>query len=154
MGNMEKALWNLADACLEAGERERPEKQWLGRMYDRFREANRSLGKAEADELIYMKMYAQIPGKPSDTLKIRYWRTGRHLPVSREQCLSFGKALDLSEEEISGEKEIVKDLGADSLDIVEMLMTLEDEHHITVPDNETEGIKTVQDVVDLVGKYI
>ena len=35
-----------------------------------------------------------------------------------------------------------------------MLMTLEDEHHITVPDNETEGIKTVQDVVDLVGKYI
>lgn len=100
MGNMEKALWNLADACLEAGERERPEKQWLGRMYDRFREANRSLGKAEADELIYMKMYAQIPGKPSDTLKIRYWRTGRHLPVSREQCLSFGKALDLSEEEM------------------------------------------------------
>ena len=56
MGNMEKALWKLADACLEAGERERPEKQWLGRMYDRFREANRSLGKAEADELIYMKM--------------------------------------------------------------------------------------------------
>ena len=100
MGNMEKALWDLADACLEAGERERPEKQWLGRMYDRFREANRSLGKAEADELIYMKMYAQIPGKPSDTLKIRYWRTGRHLPVSREQCLSFGKALDLSEEEM------------------------------------------------------
>ncbi len=62
--------------------------------------------------------------------------------------------LKISEEEISGEKEIVKDLGADSLDIVEMLMTLEDEHHITVPDNETEGIKTVQDVVDLVGKYI
>ena len=74
MGNMEKALWNLADACLEAGERERPEKQWLGRMYDRFREANRSLGKAEADELIYMKMYAQIPGKPSDTLKIQIGR--------------------------------------------------------------------------------
>ena len=62
--------------------------------------------------------------------------------------------LKISEEEISGGKEIVKDLGADSLDIVEMLMTLEDEHHITVPDNETEGIKTVQDVVDLVGKYI
>ena len=97
---MEKALWNLADVCLEAGERERPETQWLSRMYDRFREENGRLGKAEADELIYMRMYAQIPKKSSDALKIRYWRTGRHLPVSREQCLAFGKAMELTEEEM------------------------------------------------------
>lgn len=44
-------------------------------------------------------MYAAEPVKGSDTLKIRYWRTGRHLPISREQCLMFGKALQLSEEE-------------------------------------------------------
>lgn len=100
MVDEKEAIRSLADRCLELGEKERPERQWLGRMYDRFRMENGNPGKAEADEMIYMKMYAQIPGKPSDTLKIRYWRTGRHLPVSREQCLSFGKALELAEDEM------------------------------------------------------
>lgn len=99
MENTQRTLQRLADSCLEQGKKERPEKQWLGRMYDRFRKENGDLGKAEADELIYMKMYAQVPKKSSDTLKIRYWRTGRHLPVSREQCLSLGKALELDGEE-------------------------------------------------------
>lgn len=39
------------------------------------------------------------PEKASDTLKIRYWRTGRHLPGSREQCMAFGRALELSADE-------------------------------------------------------
>lgn len=47
--------------------------------------------------------------------------------------------LSISVEEVSEEKEIVKDLGADSLDIVEMLMTLEEEYNITIPDEETGG---------------
>ena len=62
--------------------------------------------------------------------------------------------LSISVEEVSEEKEIVKDLGADSLDIVEMLMTLEEEYNITIPDEETVDIKTVGDIANVIGKYI
>lgn len=62
--------------------------------------------------------------------------------------------LSISVEEVSKEKEIVKDLGADSLDIVEMLMTLEEEYNITIPDEETVDIKTVGDIANVLGKYI
>ena len=89
----------LAEECLDLGKAERPEQQWMEQVYDRFRAENGNLGKAEADQLIFYKMYAAEPVKGSDTLKIRYWRTGRHLPISRGQCLMFGKALQLSEEE-------------------------------------------------------
>ncbi len=39
------------------------------------------------------------------------------------------------------------DLGADSLDIVELVMELEEEFHITIPDEEAEQIKTVEDAI-------
>ncbi len=52
--------------------------------------------------------------------------------------------------EISLEKEIVKDLGADSLDVVEMLMSLEEEFDITVPEEDAINIKTVEDIVKLI----
>ena len=50
-------------------------------------------------------------------------------------------------EEITEEKEVVKDLGADSLDIVEMLMSLEEEFGITVSEDDAMKIKTVGDIV-------
>ena len=48
------------------------------------------------------------------------------------------------------EKEVVKDLGADSLDVVEMLMSLEEEFNITVPEEDAVNIKTVGDIVKLI----
>ena len=62
----------------------------------------------------------------------------------------MAEQLNVPAEKISAEKEIVKDLGADSLDVVEMLMNLEEEFSVTVPDEESVNIKTVQDVVDLI----
>ncbi len=53
-------------------------------------------------------------------------------------------------DEILEEKEVVKDLGADSLDIVEMLMTLEEEFNITISDDDAVNIKTVGDIVKLI----
>mgnify|MGYP004494463657 CR=1 FL=1 len=41
---------------------------------------------------------------------------------------------------------IIEDLGADSLDVVELLMTLEDDYGITIPDDEIQEIKTIGDV--------
>jgi acyl carrier protein len=42
----------------------------------------------------------------------------------------------------------VDDLGADSLDVVELLSRLEDEFGVVIPDEDIEGLKTVQDVAD------
>ena len=53
-------------------------------------------------------------------------------------------------EEITVEKEVVKDLGADSLDVVEMLMSLEEEFSITVPEEDAVNIKTVGDIINLI----
>ena len=50
---------------------------------------------------------------------------------------------------ITPEAEVVKDLGADSLDIVELMMALEDEYGVTLPEGKVESIKTVQDIVDM-----
>ena len=53
-------------------------------------------------------------------------------------------------EEITEEKEVVKDLGADSLDVVEMLMSLEEEFNITVPEEDAVNIKTVGDIINVI----
>ncbi len=57
-------------------------------------------------------------------------------------------SLDLSK--IKPESDFITDLEADSLDIVEMLMSLEDEFGIEFEDEEVSGIKTVQDVVNFI----
>ncbi len=62
----------------------------------------------------------------------------------------IAKQLGKPVEEITADKEIVKDLGADSLDVVEMLMSLESEFDITVPEEDAVNIKTVGDIVSLI----
>ncbi|MBR5900365.1 MAG: acyl carrier protein [Clostridia bacterium] len=62
----------------------------------------------------------------------------------------IAKQLNKTIEEITDDKEVVKDLGADSLDIVEMLMNLEEEYDITVPEEEAGDIKTVGDIIKLI----
>lgn len=57
---------------------------------------------------------------------------------------------DADEETITTETNIQEDLGADSLDVVDLIMTLEDEFEIEVPDSEVENIKTVGALVAFV----
>lgn len=64
----------------------------------------------------------------------------------------LAEQLDISPDKITLQSEIVKDLGADSLDVVELLMRLEEEFGITLPDGEMENIKTVQDIIDMLEK--
>lgn len=58
--------------------------------------------------------------------------------------------LDAAADSMTMESDIAADLGADSLDVVELLMTIEDEFDIEIPDEEIENIKTIGDLV----KYI
>lgn len=61
--------------------------------------------------------------------------------------------LKVALDEIKPESDFTKDLSADSLDIVEFIMTLEEKFDIKIPDDEAEKIKTVQDVVDYIVKH-
>jgi len=61
--------------------------------------------------------------------------------------------LNVSPDEVKPESRFVEDLGADSLDVVEMIMALEEKFGIEIPDSEAENIKTVQDVVDYIEKH-
>ena len=56
--------------------------------------------------------------------------------------------LGVAEDEIKLESSFVDDLGADSLDTVELVMALEDEFEIDIPDDQAEKITTVQQAVD------
>ena len=58
--------------------------------------------------------------------------------------------LGISEDKITPDSEIIKDLGADSLDLVEMLLSLEENFGVTVTDEQTESIKTVKDIVEII----
>ncbi len=58
--------------------------------------------------------------------------------------------LNVEESRITRESKIVEDLGADSLDVVELLMTLEDEFGVSVSDDEAVKIKTVGDIHSII----
>ncbi|MBE7093244.1 MAG: acyl carrier protein [Clostridiales bacterium] len=58
----------------------------------------------------------------------------------------LAEALNISVDKVSADAKIVEDLGADSLDVVELLSRLEDEFGITIPDEDVENLVTVGDV--------
>ncbi len=60
--------------------------------------------------------------------------------------------LDVAEDEVVSGASFVDDLGADSLDTVEMVMAFEEEFNIEIPDEDAEGIKTVQDAIGYIEK--
>ena len=58
--------------------------------------------------------------------------------------------LGVAEEEIKLTSSFIEDLGADSLDIVELVMQMEEEFEVEIPDEEAENIKTVQNAIDYI----
>ncbi|MHC6179583.1 acyl carrier protein [Clostridium sp. JNZ X4-2] len=62
----------------------------------------------------------------------------------------ISEQLGIDSQEINLESSFVDDLGADSLDIVELIMALETEFDLEIPDEEAEKVKTVGDVVEYI----
>lgn len=64
----------------------------------------------------------------------------------------LAKQLNLSVDQIKPESDVVKDLGADSLDVVELLISLEDNYGVSIPEDDIVNVKTVQDIVEMIEK--
>jgi acyl carrier protein len=60
--------------------------------------------------------------------------------------------LDVSEDDVVPGASFVDDLGADSLDQVELIMAMEEEFDVSIPDEDAEQISTVQDAIDYIKK--
>ena len=62
--------------------------------------------------------------------------------------------LGVNKEQVTESTSFIEDVGADSLDIVELVMELEEEFEITIPDEEAEKIKTVGEAIDYIVKEL
>ena len=58
--------------------------------------------------------------------------------------------LDVNADEVKEDSKFVEDLGADSLDVVELVMALEEKFDIEIPDSDAEGIITVADAINYI----
>lgn len=58
--------------------------------------------------------------------------------------------LDADADEMTMDTNIAKDLGADSLDVVELLMSIEDEFEVEIPDEEIENIRTIGELTEYI----
>lgn len=61
--------------------------------------------------------------------------------------------LCISVDDIKDDANIIEDLGADSLDVVELLMSFEDEFKVSIPDEKLDDLKTLPQIVKLIDEY-
>ena len=61
--------------------------------------------------------------------------------------------LGVEEDDVTPGAKFIEDLGADSLDIVELVMAMEEEFEVEIPDEEAENIKTVQDAINYINTH-
>lgn len=72
------------------------------------------------------------------------------MELEKQVISLIAKSLKISEDTVKAESSFVEDLGADSLDIVELVMAMEDEFQIDIPDKDAESIRTVQDAINYI----
>jgi acyl carrier protein len=74
------------------------------------------------------------------------------MAVEQEMIDIIVEQLSVEKEKVVANASFVDDLGADSLDLVELIMAMEEGFDIEIPDEDAEGITTVQDAIDYVKK--
>ncbi len=74
--------------------------------------------------------------------------------VAEEVKKIIVEQLGVDEEEVKPEAKFIEDLGADSLDTVELVMAMEEKFGIDIPDSDAQKIVTVQDAIDYVESHL
>ena len=72
------------------------------------------------------------------------------MEINKKVTEIIANQLSVPVEKVKGDTNIAEELGADSLDLVEILMSLEDEFGISIPDEAIPNIKTINDIVDFI----
>lgn len=72
--------------------------------------------------------------------------------LKKEIIATVAEQLGLDIAEVSEEKSFIEDLNADSLDLTEMIMTLEEKFNVEIADDQAEKLKTVGDVISFIGQ--
>jgi len=76
---------------------------------------------------------------------------GKCLWIWKKECVkSLAEQLGLDISEVTPDKNLMEDLGADSLDVVDLVMAFEDEFGVKISDQDLSKIKTVKDVVEAI----
>ena len=73
--------------------------------------------------------------------------------VEQQVKAIVAEQLGVKQEQVTNDASFVDDLGADSLDTVELVMAFEEAFEIEIPDEDAEKIRTVQDAIDYIGKH-
>ena len=73
--------------------------------------------------------------------------------IFEKVCKIISEQFDLEMDQINEDTLLVEDLDADSLDLVDLVMSFEDEFQLEVPDEEIENIKTVGDIVKFIEEH-
>ena len=68
----------------------------------------------------------------------------------KEVCQSIAEQLNIPAEQVTAESRLIEDLQADSLDIVELIMGLEERYDIEIPDEDLPSLQTVGSIVDYI----
>ena len=77
------------------------------------------------------------------------------MATNQERLIEFiAKQLGVEEENVTPDASFMEDLGADSLDTVELVMALEEEFDIEIPDSDAEKIQTVQDALSYLDEHV
>src|SRR3954451_13788657 len=79
----------------------------------------------------------------------------RIVPSTEERVIEIVcENLGVNKEQVTRSTSFIEDVGADSLDIVELVMELEEEFEITIPDDQAEKIKTVGEAIDYIEREL
>jgi acyl carrier protein len=74
--------------------------------------------------------------------------------IQQKVCTILADQLAVAQDKVTPEARFSEDLDADSLDLVEAVLALEEEFGVSIPEEEMEGVKTVGEAVDLVAQKL
>jgi acyl carrier protein len=95
-----------------------------------------------------------VPARPPSR-PVRWSLGGVTVPSVEERVIELvSENLGVNKEQVTRKTSFIEDLGADSLDIVELIMELEEEFEINIPDEQAEKIKNVGEAIDYIEKEI